>query len=77
VLVIDHILCQIGLRTSRVEITMSRIGKRLIAAAREARAIARGEADPKTYRVYVAAKMNVKKTRKKRRPVRARKAAPN
>jgi putative transcriptional regulator len=64
-LVIDHILCQIRLRTSRVEITMSRMGKRLIAAAKEARAIARGEADPKTYRVHVPAEIDVQRIRKK------------
>jgi hypothetical protein len=29
---------------------MSKMGKRLIAAAKEARKIARGEADPRTYR---------------------------
>jgi putative transcriptional regulator len=39
----------------------------LIAAAKEARVIARGEADPKTYRVHVPVEMNVKKARKKRR----------
>jgi len=33
VLVIGHILCQIRLRTSRAEITMSRMGNRLIAAS--------------------------------------------
>jgi hypothetical protein len=31
---------------------MSRLGKRLIAAAREARRIARGEANPSQYRVH-------------------------
>jgi putative transcriptional regulator len=46
---------------------MTRMGNRLIAAAKEARVIARGEADPKTYRVHVPVEMNVKKARKKRR----------
>jgi putative transcriptional regulator len=32
---------------------MSKLGKRLIAAAEEALAIARGEADPSTYRVHI------------------------
>jgi putative transcriptional regulator len=32
---------------------MSRLGKRLIEAAEEALAIARGEADPSTYRVHI------------------------
>jgi hypothetical protein len=32
---------------------MSKLGKRLIKALKEARAIARGEADPATYRVHV------------------------
>jgi hypothetical protein len=36
------------------EETMSKMGKRLIAAAKNARKIARGEADPATYRVHVA-----------------------
>ena len=34
---------------------MSKFGKRLIKAAREACALARGEADPATYRVHVPA----------------------
>ena len=46
---------------------MSKMGKRLLAAAKEARAIARGEADPKTYRVHVPAKIDVQKIRKKLR----------
>jgi putative transcriptional regulator len=32
---------------------MTKLGKRLIAAAKEAHAIARGEADPSTYRIHV------------------------
>jgi putative transcriptional regulator len=44
---------------------MSKFGKRLIAAAREARAIARGEADPATYNIYVPAQIDVKAMRKK------------
>ena len=31
---------------------MTKLGKDLIQAAKEARAIARGEADPRTYRVH-------------------------
>lgn len=38
---------------------MTTLGKRLIQAATEARAIARGEADPATYRVHVPADMDV------------------
>ena len=34
---------------------MSKLGKRLINAAKSAQAIAKGEADPKTYRVHVPA----------------------
>jgi putative transcriptional regulator len=44
---------------------MSKMGKRLLAAAKEARAIARGEADPKTYRVHVPAEIDVQRIRKK------------
>jgi hypothetical protein len=44
---------------------MSKMGKRLIAAANEARAIARGEADAKTYRVHVPAEIDVQGIRKK------------
>ena len=43
---------------------MSKLGKRLIKAADEARAIARGEADPSTYRVHVPADVDVRKIRK-------------
>jgi putative transcriptional regulator len=42
---------------------MSKFGKRLIKAAKEGRAIARGEADPATYRVYVPADVDVRKIR--------------
>ena len=42
---------------------MTKLGKRLIKAADEARAIARGEADPSTYRVYVPADVDVKAIR--------------
>jgi putative transcriptional regulator len=45
---------------------MSRLGKRLIRSAKEGRAIARGEADPTTYKVYVPAKIDVKEIRAKR-----------
>jgi putative transcriptional regulator len=43
---------------------MSTFGKRLIKAAREGRAIVRGEADPATYRVYVPAEVDVRKIRR-------------
>ncbi len=43
---------------------MSKLGSRLIKAAREGRAIARGEADPATYRVHVPADVDVRKIRK-------------
>lgn len=43
---------------------MTKLGKRLIAAAKEARAIARGEADPATYNVYIPARIDVKAMRK-------------
>ncbi len=43
---------------------MSKLGKRLIQAAREGRAIARGEAEPTTYRVRVPAEIDVRKIRK-------------
>jgi hypothetical protein len=42
---------------------MSKLGKRLIQAAREGRAIARGEADPATYRIHVPAEVNVRRIR--------------
>jgi putative transcriptional regulator len=44
---------------------MSKFGKSLIQAAREGRAIARGEADPKTYRVHVPAEIDVRKIRQR------------
>jgi putative transcriptional regulator len=44
---------------------MSKLGKRLIRAADEALAIARGEADPTTYRVHVPADLNVRAIRKR------------
>ena len=44
---------------------MSKLGKKLIAAAHEGIAIARGEADPKTYRLHVPAEINVRKMRQK------------
>src|SRR5215468_5353540 len=43
---------------------MSKLGKKLIQAAREGRAIARGELDPTTYRVHVPADVDVRKIRK-------------
>jgi len=44
---------------------MTALGKRLIDAAKEARAIARGEADPKTYRVHIPADIDVKRIRRR------------
>jgi putative transcriptional regulator len=44
---------------------MSKLGKKLIAAAREGIAIARGEADPASYRLHVPAKINVRAMRRK------------
>jgi hypothetical protein len=38
-----------------MEVTMTKLGEKLIAAAREARAIACGDADPATYRIHVPA----------------------
>ena len=46
---------------------MTKLGKRLIEAAEEALAIARGEADPKTYRIHVPYEVNVKALRRKLR----------
>jgi putative transcriptional regulator len=43
---------------------MSKLGKRLIEAEREGRAIARGEADPATYRIHVPADIDVCKIRR-------------
>jgi putative transcriptional regulator len=43
---------------------MSKLGSRLIKAAREGRAIARGEINPATYRVFVPADVDVRKIRK-------------
>ena len=44
---------------------MTSLGKRLLQAMDEANAIARGEADPATYRVHVPADVNVAKLRRK------------
>jgi putative transcriptional regulator len=44
---------------------VSALGKRLIKAAKSARAIARGEADPETYRVHVPVDIDVKAVRKR------------
>ena len=44
---------------------MTRLGQELIRSAKEAIAIARGEADPATYRVYVPADIDVKAIRKR------------
>jgi putative transcriptional regulator len=44
---------------------MSKLGKRLISAAKSAQAIAKGEADPKTYKVHVPAHLDVRAIRTK------------
>jgi putative transcriptional regulator len=44
---------------------MSKLGKKLIAAAHEGIAIARGEADPASYRVHVPAEIDVRAMRTK------------
>ena len=44
---------------------MSALGKRLITAAKEARAIAHGEADAKSYRVYTPSDIDVPAIRKR------------
>jgi putative transcriptional regulator len=44
---------------------MSKRGKRLIKAAKSAQAIARGDADPTTYKVHVPAKVDVRAIRTK------------
>jgi putative transcriptional regulator len=46
---------------------MTTFGKRLLKAAKEARAIARGEAAPSTYRIHVPADINVKQLRRRLR----------
>ena len=44
---------------------MSKLGKRLIAAAEEALAIVRGEADPSTYRLHIPAEIDTRAIRAK------------
>lgn len=44
---------------------MTALGKRLLKAAKEARAIARGEADPASYRIHVPAEIDVKRMRRR------------
>ena len=46
---------------------MSKLGKRLMGAIKEAQAIARGEANPKTYRVHVPADVDVQAIRKRKK----------
>jgi putative transcriptional regulator len=46
-----------------MEQRMSNLGKRLIKSAKEARAIARGETDASTYKIFVPAKIDVKAIR--------------
>ncbi|MEA2929482.1 MAG: putative transcriptional regulator [Hyphomicrobiales bacterium] len=43
---------------------MSTLGKRLIAAAKEARQIARGKADRSTYRIHIPSDIDVQSIRK-------------
>jgi putative transcriptional regulator len=54
---------------------MSKLGSRLLRAAREGRAIARGEIDPAAYRVHVPADIDVRKIRKSLRLSQAQFAA--
>jgi putative transcriptional regulator len=49
-----------------MEQQMSSLGKRLGKSAKEARTIARGEADASTYKVFVPAKIDVKAIRARR-----------
>jgi putative transcriptional regulator len=49
-----------------MEQQMSSLGKRLIQSAKEGRAIARGEADASTYKVFVPATIDVKAIRSRR-----------
>ena len=49
-----------------MEQQMSSLGKRLIKSAKEARTIARGEADASTYKIFVPAKIDVKAIRARR-----------
>jgi putative transcriptional regulator len=44
---------------------MSKLGKRLLQAAKEANAFARGELDPSTYRVYAPVDVDVLKIRRR------------
>jgi putative transcriptional regulator len=44
---------------------MSKLGKRLIAAAKNAREIAAGKADPATYKIHVPAEIDVAAMRRK------------
>jgi putative transcriptional regulator len=46
---------------------MTKLGKRLIEAAKEACAIARGEADPSTDRIHLPVEVNVKALRRRLR----------
>jgi putative transcriptional regulator len=50
---------------------MSSLGKRQIKAAKEGRAIVRGEADPSTYNVHVPPRVNVKAMRTRLRMTQA------
>jgi putative transcriptional regulator len=50
-----------------MESQMSKLGKRLIQSAKEARVLARGEADPANYKISVPRKIDVKALRTKLR----------
>jgi putative transcriptional regulator len=54
---------------------MSKLGKRLIKAAKEAIAIARGELDPSSYRVHVPTDVGRRQKRRPRRAAHTRKPA--
>jgi putative transcriptional regulator len=44
---------------------MSSLGKRLIQSAKEARKIARGEANPQSYKIHIPPKINVRAVRRR------------
>lgn len=44
---------------------MTSLGRRLIGAAKEARAIVRGEVDPSKYRVHIPAEVDVRRIRRR------------
>ena len=54
-------------RKAETRMAMTKAGERLIEAAREAIAIARGEADPSTYVVHMPPEIDVKAIRRRKR----------